>query len=61
MIKDLGFATDEAGRGGVVTPQLATLMTLYQNLGRRGFGDEDLTVTQRYIAELDRLPGDARN
>jgi 2-hydroxy-3-oxopropionate reductase len=60
MIKDLGFATDEAARSGVVTPQLATLMTLYQDLGQRGFGDEDLTVTQRYIAELDRLPGDAR-
>lgn len=60
MIKDLGFATDEAARGGVVAPQLTTLAALYEDLGRRGFGDEDLTVTQRYIAELDRLPGDGR-
>jgi len=61
MIKDLGFATEEAAQGGVVAPQLATLMTLYEDLGRRGFGDEDLTVTQRYIDELDRLPGNGRN
>lgn len=56
MIKDLGFASDEAERGGVVTPQLATLVTLYKDLGQRGLGDDDLTVTQRYIAELERLP-----
>lgn len=56
MIKDLGFACDEAARGEVVAPQLTTLMALYEDLGRRGLGEEDLTVTQRYIAELDRLP-----
>lgn len=59
MIKDLGFASDEAARGEVIAPQLATLRALYEDLGARGLGDEDLTVTQRYIAELDRLPSRA--
>ncbi len=56
MIKDLAFARDEAARGGVVTPQLATLSRLFDDLGARGLGDQDLCVTQRYIDELDRLP-----
>ncbi|GHC33159.1 2-hydroxy-3-oxopropionate reductase [Kushneria pakistanensis] len=58
MIKDLGFARDEAAQQQVVTPQLSTLLALYQDLGERGLGELDLTVTQRYIAELDQKPGD---
>ncbi|MFC0338455.1 2-hydroxy-3-oxopropionate reductase [Kushneria avicenniae] len=57
MTKDLGFARDEAAQQQVVTPQLSTLLALYQDLGERGLGELDLTVTQRYIAELDRPPG----
>ncbi|WFF42928.1 NAD(P)-dependent oxidoreductase [Salinicola endophyticus] len=56
MIKDLAFARDEAARGGVMTPQLATLSRLFDDLGDRGLGEHDLCVTQRYIDELDRLP-----
>ncbi len=56
MIKDLGFARDEAAQQQVITPQLSTLLTLYQDLGARGLGELDLTVTQRYIAELDQKP-----
>lgn len=56
MIKDLGFARDEAAQQQVTAPQLSTLLTLYHDLGERGLGELDLTVTQRYIAELDRLP-----
>ncbi|WP_299259223.1 NAD(P)-dependent oxidoreductase [uncultured Kushneria sp.] len=56
MIKDLGFARDEATQQQVVTPQLSTLLTLYKDLGARGLGELDLTVTQRYIAELDHEP-----
>ncbi|ARS54143.1 NAD(P)-dependent oxidoreductase [Kushneria konosiri] len=59
MIKDLGFARDEAAQQQVTTPQLSTLLALYHDLGERGLGELDLTVTQRYIAELDRLPGSA--
>ncbi|WP_457807956.1 NAD(P)-dependent oxidoreductase [Kushneria sp. EE4] len=54
MIKDLGFAHEEAAQQQVVTPQLSTLLSLYQDLGVRGLGELDLTVTQRYIAELDQ-------
>lgn len=57
MIKDLGFARDEAAQQQVITPQLSALLALYQDLGERGLGELDLTVTQRYIAELDRSPG----
>ncbi|WP_456267460.1 NAD(P)-dependent oxidoreductase [Kushneria sp. AK178] len=56
MTKDLGFARDEAAQQQVVTPQLSTLLTLYEALDARGLGELDLTVTQRYIAELDQQP-----
>jgi len=49
MVKDLGFALDEAERVRVDAPQLAMLSEFFGDLSARGFGDQDISVTRAYI------------
>lgn len=57
MVKDLGFAVDEAEQARVDAPQLNLLLELFQDLTAHGFGDQDISVTRAYIqsrsAQLD--------
>ncbi len=52
MVKDLGFATDEARRSNTVTPQLDTLRSGFSDLTEQGFGDQDTAVVQAWIESL---------
>jgi len=49
MVKDLGFALDEAARAHVDAPQLKLLSELFRDLSDRGFGEQDISVTRAYI------------
>ncbi|WP_372595027.1 NAD(P)-dependent oxidoreductase [Actinotalea sp.] len=49
MVKDLGFATEEARRSGTATPQLDVLRTAFTELTDAGMGDQDVAVVQAWI------------
>lgn len=49
MVKDLGFALDEATRVGVDAQQLRLLAGMFRDLTDRGFGDHDISVTRAYV------------
>lgn len=50
MVKDLGFALEEAARTGTVAEQLALLRTQFAALTAAGFGDSDISVTRAFVA-----------
>lgn len=54
MVKDLGFATEEAARNGTATPQLDVLRAAFTDLTARGLGDQDTAVVQAYLEQLSR-------
>jgi 2-hydroxy-3-oxopropionate reductase len=55
MVKDLGFAIDEAEAKGVTTAQLRLSQELFRDLVDRGYGDQDTSVVQAYV-ESRSLP-----
>lgn len=59
LVKDLGFATDEAARTGTATPLLDTLRGVFTDLTARGFGEQDTAVVQSYLEQLSRSPSGA--
>ncbi|WP_309711612.1 NAD(P)-dependent oxidoreductase [Pseudolysinimonas sp.] len=52
MIKDLGFAEEEALHTGVDARQLAFLSSAFRDLRDRGYGDNDISVTRAYVRDL---------
>jgi len=54
MVKDLGFATEEAARTGTGTPQLDVLSSVFADLTDAGLGDQDTAVVQAWIGQLAR-------
>jgi 2-hydroxy-3-oxopropionate reductase len=52
MVKDLGFAQEEALRTGVAARQLAFLWSAFQDLRDHGYGDNDISVTRAYVRDL---------
>ncbi|MEO8906603.1 MAG: NAD(P)-dependent oxidoreductase [Microbacteriaceae bacterium] len=52
LLKDLGFAAAEAQNTGTIAPQLAATRAAYIALVERGFGDQDISVTQAYVSSL---------
>ena len=54
MVKDLGFATDEATSSGTATPLLDVLRTVFTDLTARGLGDQDTAVVQAYLEQQHR-------
>jgi 2-hydroxy-3-oxopropionate reductase len=59
MIKDLTFASQEAARSGTTAPQLQLLLESFKDLTRRGFGNQDISVTRAYIESLGTGTGNA--
>ena len=55
LVKDLGFATDEAERTGTATPQLDVLRSVFADLTASGLGDQDTSVVQAFIEDLPRI------
>ena len=51
MIKDLAFAAAEAASTGTAVEQLPVLQRVYEELTKRGLGDLDSSVVQRYVEE----------
>jgi len=51
MTKDLGFADDVARETGTRPVALPAVRAAFDDLVARGLGDDDLTVTRRYIEE----------
>lgn len=49
MVKDLGFAQDEARISSTATPQLDVLKAAFTSLTEEGFGDQDTAVVQAWI------------
>ena len=58
LVKDLGFATDEAVRTATATPQLDVLRAVFTNLTAAGLGDQDTSVVQAFIGNLARTAPD---
>lgn len=54
MVKDLGFALEEARLSNTATPQLDTLRESFSALTAQGFGDQDTAVVQAWIESLIR-------
>ena len=52
MVKDLTFAAEEAAQSGTTAPHLELLLRSFTELTRRGFGDQDISVTRAYIESL---------
>lgn len=52
LLKDLGFAAAAAERTGTTAPQLQVVQHIFEQLTAAGLGDEDMSVTQQFIAEL---------
>ncbi|NEM90941.1 NAD(P)-dependent oxidoreductase [Galbitalea soli] len=52
MVKDLGFAMDEARKSGTVAHQLETLKASFESLTAAGFGDQDIAVTRAWVESL---------
>lgn len=59
MVKDLGFATDEATRTGTATPLLDALRGVFTDLTARGYGEQDTAVVQAYLERLSPSPSGA--
>lgn len=57
MVKDLGFALDQAAAVGVTAPQLERLRSSFAELVDRGFGDQDIAVTRAFVEDLSRGGG----
>ena len=51
MVKDLGFAADEARRTGVAVRQLPVLQEVFADITARGLGDLDTAVVQRDLED----------
>jgi 2-hydroxy-3-oxopropionate reductase len=51
LLKDLGFAVAAAEATGTAVVQLPALRTAFAELVAAGFGDQDISVVQRFIAE----------
>jgi 2-hydroxy-3-oxopropionate reductase len=49
MVKDLTFAQYEAIKSGTDAQQLRLLLDAFTDLTRRGFGDQDISVTRAYV------------
>ena len=49
MVKDLSFASAEAAKSGTVTHQLDVLLSQFEALTAEGFGDEDISVTRKFV------------
>lgn len=49
MVKDLSFAMDEARANGTASSLTDALSALFEDLVARGFGDQDISVTRRYV------------
>ena len=49
MVKDLTFAREQAAKSGTVASQLELLLEAFTDLTRRGFGDQDISVTRAYV------------
>lgn len=52
MVKDLGFARDEADATNTATPQLTVLSQVFEALVNAGLGENDMSVVQEYISSL---------
>jgi 2-hydroxy-3-oxopropionate reductase len=52
MVKDLGFALDEAGSTGTSLPLVATARHAFAELTENGMGDSDIAVVRAYIESL---------
>jgi 2-hydroxy-3-oxopropionate reductase len=51
LVKDLGFAATVAQVTGTRTVLLTVLKTAFTELTEQGYGDHDIAVTRRYIAQ----------
>lgn len=60
MVKDLGFALDEARRTGTALPQTEALLTAFSALVDRGYGDDDIAVARAFVESLSEQPLDLR-
>jgi 2-hydroxy-3-oxopropionate reductase len=60
MVKDLGFARAAADGTDTTTPQLTMLQDVYADLVDHGYGEFDLSVAHKYIAELSAPPASDR-
>lgn len=49
MVKDLHGAQEEATQTGTAATQLTQLLESFTDLTRRGFGDQDISVTRAYV------------
>ncbi|MFT4220916.1 MAG: NAD(P)-dependent oxidoreductase [Microbacterium sp.] len=56
MVKDLRFADDIAGATDTAAVLLPTLRAAFDELVESGYGDRDIAVTRRFVAERD-TPG----
>ena len=54
MVKDLGFATDEAILSGTGTPELDAVRQVFVDLTDAGMGEKDTAGVQAYIERLGR-------
>ena len=53
MVKDLGFASDVAEATGTHPVLLPTLRAAFDELVESGYGDRDIAVTRRFIADRE--------
>jgi len=51
LVKDLGFAADVADATGTDPALLPALRAFFDEIVERGYGDRDMSVTRRVIAE----------
>jgi 2-hydroxy-3-oxopropionate reductase len=51
LVKDLGFAATVAQATGTRTVLLPVLQAAFKELSESGYGDHDIAVTRRYVAE----------
>lgn len=57
MIKDLGYAREEAARTGTVVEQTDLLHAIFSRVTADGLGDQDTSVLQEFIERRSPLPG----
>ncbi|WP_255491652.1 NAD(P)-dependent oxidoreductase [Actinotalea sp. JY-7876] len=55
MVKDLGFALDEAQRSGTATAQTELLLEVFRGVTDAGLGDLDTSVVQAWVESRTRL------
>lgn len=51
LVKDLGFAATVAQSTDTHTVLLPVLKAAFEELTERGYGDQDIAVTRRYVAQ----------